>query len=125
MAAANMSLDGGRRNPSASAWTAAGPDADRLAAAAQLLLALILKALEEPRRLGRRACRDRLDQGIADDERRVEAARQPLQAACRVDRIADDGKGQAVRAADITNDRRAVIQPDADRNRRLAGLGAL
>src|SRR5947199_7689491 len=87
-----------------SAGSAAGPDADGLAAAAQFLFAVLLQALEERRRFARRACRDRLDEGIADDKRRVEPARQPLQPASGVDRVADDGEGQAVRAAEITDE---------------------
>src|SRR5438094_10243302 len=77
-----------------SAGPAAGPDADRLGAAAQLRIAFVLQPFEE-RRLCRWAGGDRLGERVANDERRIEAARQPLQAAGGVDRVADDGEGQA------------------------------
>src|ERR1051326_7694553 len=108
-----------------SAWAAAGPDADGLAAPAQLLLALILQALEECRAPACRARGNSLDQRVADDEGRVEAARQPLQAARGVHRVADDGEGQAVGAADIADDGGAIIEADADCDRRLADTCAL
>ncbi len=48
-----------------------------------------------------------------------EAAGQRLQPARGIDGIADHREGQTLLAADITDDRGPVIEPDADRERRL------
>jgi len=79
------------------------------------VLATILQRTDQSGRIARgvRLCRDH--QRIADDQRCHKAAGQSLQPARSVDGVADNAEGQALLAADIADDRRSVIEPNADR----------
>src|SRR5215469_6178750 len=93
------------------------PDAHATGTTSERLLALILQAARQCRgRLGGLRI-DCANDRVADDERGFETASQPLQPARRVDGVADHGKRETVRAADIAEHRRPVIETDADRER--------
>ena len=57
---------------------------------------------------------DVLHQGIADHERGRQVASQTLEATRDIHRVANDGERHAVRAADVADYDRTVIEPDPD-----------
>ena len=69
---------------------------------------------------GDRLVATRTDDGVGHHERRLEVAGQALQAACDVDRVADQREGETVLGADVAHYRGPVVEANADRKRRCA-----
>src|SRR5262249_48518289 len=90
------------------------PDSAGASPAAQRLLAAIPQFAGQGSGGTRRLHPDRVDQRAADHEWRPEDARQTLQPARRIDRVADYRERHALSAADVAEHGRAVVEADAD-----------
>ena len=61
------------------------------------------------------------DERVCHDKRRGQGAGQSLQPTSGIYRVPDDAEGETLLTPDIADDRGAVIETDADRERQLTG----